>query len=252
MDGLFVLLLVGVGIAVVAMILLQFYQEQKRTEEMQVMAGRMGCSFQTEGDPGLVGRLARFRLFSQGRARKIRNVMRKEVDDVVVTLFDYRYTTNSGKHSHRHEQTVLLLQSERLRLPLFSLRPEGLLHKLAGSFGYQDIDFETHPIFSDAYLLQGDDEARVRAVFGEEALGYYARHQKLWTEGEGQHLAFYRADRRVQPVQMEDFMEQGLGVLDLFVAEEKAVESLPVPAADLEEAQRLDEILAQLKFEGAG
>ena len=252
MDGLFVLLLVGVGIAVVAIILLQFYQEQKRTEEMQVVAGRMGFSFLPEGDPALVGRLGRFRLFSQGRARKIRNVMRKEIDDVVVTLFDYRYTINSGKHNHRHDQTVLLLQSDRLRLPLFSLRPEGLLHKLAGSFGYQDIDFETHPIFSDAYLLRGDDEARVRAVFGEEVLNYYARHDRIWTEGEGQQLAVYRAGRRVQPGQMEDFMEQGLEVLNLFVAEETAVESLPVPPADLEEAQSLDEILAQLKLEGIG
>jgi hypothetical protein len=250
MGGLFAVLLVVVGVAVVAIILLQYYQEQKRTEEMQGAAGRMGFSFQSEGEPGLLGRLGRFHLFSQGRSRKIHNMMHKRIDDLAVMLFDYRYTTSSGKHSHTHNQTVLLLETERLRLPFFSLRPEGLLHKLAGSFGYQDIDFEVHPVFSETYLLQGDDEARVRAAFGEDVLGYYARHDKLCTEGEGQHLTFYRADRRVQPWQMEGFVKQGLEVLDLFVAKEEAGDSLPALEADHEEAQRLDEVLAQLKLEG--
>jgi hypothetical protein len=250
MDGLFALLLVAVGIAVVAIILLQYYQEQKRTQEMQVAAERMGFSFQPEGEPGLPDGLGRFHLFSQGRSRKIRNMMRREIDDITVTLFDYRYTTGSGKHSHTHNQTVLLLETERLRLPFFSLRPEGLLHKLAGSFGYQDIDFEGHLAFSDTYLLQGDDKVRVRAIFGDEALGYYAGHEKLCTEGEGRHLAVYQADRRVQPGQMDYFVNQGLEVLDLFVAKEKPVESLSALESDLEEAQRLDEILAQLKLDG--
>jgi hypothetical protein len=246
MDGFFALLLVGVGVAVVAIIVLRVYQEQKRTEEMQVVAGRMGFSFAAGGEPSLQGRLGRFCLFSQGRSRKARNVLRQEVRGMGVTLFDYRYTTGSGEHNQTRDQTVALFETDRLHLPAFSLRPEGVFHKLAGSFGYQDIDFEAHPVFSEAYLLRGDDEARIRAAFRDEALGYLARYRDLCIEGDGQRLIFYRARRRVDPGMMEGFLQQGLEVVGLFLEEEEAVVSPPAMEEDLEEAQELDEMLAQL------
>jgi hypothetical protein len=238
-------------VAVVALIAVaSYYQEKQRREQMQAVAERMGFSFSPQGDAGLRERLGHFHLFSQGHSRKMRNVMRREIHGVAVTLFDYQYTTSSSKHNNTHRRTVLLFETERLRLPFFTLRPQGLFHKLAAAFGHGDIDFQAHPSFSDAYLLQGSDESQIRDLFREEVLSYYERRRNLCTEGAGQQLVFYRGNRREEPGSMEGFLEQGLEVLDLFMESEEAPDTSPSQGVELDQAKALDEVLAQLEVEG--
>jgi hypothetical protein len=248
MDGWVFLVLMGVAVAVVLIAVASYYQEKQRREQMQAVAARMGFSFSPEGEAGLRERLGHFHLFSQGRSRRVRNVMRGEIRGVAVALFDYQYTTSSSKHNNTHRRTVLLFETERLRLPLFTLRPQGLFHKFAAALGYGDIDFETHPVFSDTYLLRGSGESEIRDLFSEEALSYYERHRNLCTEGAGQHLVVYRGNRREEPGAMEGLLEQGLEVLDLFMESEEAPDIPPSQDVDLDQAEALDEILAQLEI----
>jgi hypothetical protein len=194
---------------------------------MSLAAERLGFSFAPQADPGLQDGLQGFRLCSKGRSRKIRNLMWRPVDGIQVTLFDYHYTTSSGRHNQNHRQTAVLLETDRLKLPCFSLRPEHVFHRLAGALGYQDIDFEHHPAFSEAYLLQGPDEAAIRSLFDEEMLGYFARHPGLCVEGEGSRLIVYRADKRVDPAQLRDLVEEGLDVLSATAQQDDALGLLP-------------------------
>jgi hypothetical protein len=247
MDGLVFLFIVLVAVVAVGVMVISHHQQKRRTEQIQAVAERMGFSF-SEGAPGLGDRLGHFRLFSQGHSRQVRNVMFRDIHGTTVTLFDYRYRTSSGKHNQTHWQTVLLVETERLQLPHFTLRPEGMFHRLAGALGYQDIDFEAHPVFSDTYLLRGHDEAQIRTLFTEEALRYYARHAGLSSEGEAQQLIVYRAGRRAEPGSMEGFLEQGLEVLHLFVEKERALDSLPLLIGS-EEDRSLEKALAELDVE---
>jgi hypothetical protein len=255
MVGLVFLVIVFMGVVTLGFTALSYYHETQRIEQMRFVAERVGFSYWPEAEPGLQERLGPFHLFSQGHSRKIQNVMRREIHDIAVTLFEYRYRTNSGKHSQTHRQTVLLFETERLQLPLFTLRPKGMLHRIAGAFGYQDIDFEIHPVFSETYLLRGHEEAQIRDLFTEEALCYYSRHDDLCTEGDGRQLVFYQRGRRAEPGWMEDFLEQGLDVLDLFMVREGVLGALPLlgvglgqaPGTELEPAGAVDEILDQLE-----
>jgi hypothetical protein len=206
------LLLVLAGIAV-----LHYYRENQRTQQLQSAALRLGFSFSADAGPGLREGLGQFHLFRQGHARKVYNVMHREIHDIMVTLFDYRYTISSSRHRRIRHQTAVLFETDRLRLPLFTLRPEHLFHKLGQAFGYQDIDFEDHPVFSETYLLQGPDEDRIRSLFTEQVRSYYTRHASLCTEGQGRQLAFYRAERRVDSGAIEGFLQEGLDVLDSFM-----------------------------------
>lgn len=233
MEGQFYLLIVFVALGALAVGVILYYREKKRREDLWSVAGRLGFSFSVEGDPHLLSGLGQFHLFSQGRSRKVRNVMHGEIQDIVVSLFDYRYTTGSGRHNHAHDQTVLLFSSERLALPSFTLRPEGLFHRMAGALGYEDIDFDSSPAFSDAYLLKGADEDRIRAIFTPEVRAYYTRHSRLCTEGERGRLVHYRAGRRVSPERIESWLQEGLDVLDLFVDKEEGAGTLPLWGLDL-------------------
>lgn len=228
MESRFFFLIVVVALGALAVAAVLHYREKQRREDLRSLAVRLGFSFSPDVDPHLLDGLRRFHLFSQGRSRQIRNIMRGELQDIAVTLADFRYTTGSGKHSHTHDQTVLLFESERLDLPAFTLCPEGFFHKVAGAFGYEDIDFDGSPAFSDAYLLKSDDECRIRAIFTSEVRAYYARHDRLCTEGEGSQLVHYLAGRRVAPERIEQRLQEGLDVLDLFVEKEEGLSTLPL------------------------
>ena len=75
------------------------------------------------------------------------------------------------------------MESDELRLPSFSLKPEGFLHRLVASLGLQDINFDTHPEFSRMYQLQGSDEESVRELFQPGVLEYFEQHKGLCVEG---------------------------------------------------------------------
>ena len=103
-----------------------------------------------------------------------------------------------------------------MRLPQFTLRPEHVFHKIGQVFGYQDIDFDSHPEFSKRYLLKGENEESVRWLFGDDALSFYESDRTLSTEAAGRQLIHYRSGKRVNSEQIQEFITQGVRVLTLF------------------------------------
>jgi len=242
MSVLFFLFLFFMILGLMIFVIVRAAQEQQRMDQLRAVAGRMGFSFSAQAEPGLWGQVEGFRLFSQGRSRRIHNVMRRKIHDIDVTIFDYRYTTQRGKHSHMQYRSVVLFDTGRLDLPRFTLLPRHFFHRIASALGWQDIVFEAHPVFGESYLLQGQDEARIRRVFDEEALLYYTRHTDLQTEGDGQRLVFYRSGRRVDPQGMEAFLQQGLDILDVFMEKDGSLVGVPLLETDVDRA--MDQLLA--------
>ena len=212
----YVLYFGGAAILIALIIALVKYFERKRREALRDWSRLMGYSFSEKGDDDLKLSLSRFHLFSKGHSRKIRNVMTRRSDETEITLMDYRYTTGGGKNSHTWNQTVISYRCPRLSLPPFALRPENIFHKIGGAFGYEDIDFDAHPLFSKQYLLRGPDEVAIRQLFTQSRLEFYGRNKGLCTEGDGDQLIFYRSSKRVAPEKLRAFIEKGAEVLRLF------------------------------------
>src|SRR5262249_27072956 len=157
----------------------------------------LGFDFAPKDDRGLLDSHKSFHLFSQGHAKKISNILRGASGDLAVMIFDYTYTTGSGKSSSTWRQTAIGFRVTAPTLPAFSLRPESFFDRLGKLFGYQDINFEEHPIFSRSYLLRGPDEAAIRDAFTEDVLTYFEENRGLSTEANGDHLLYYRHNKRV-------------------------------------------------------
>jgi hypothetical protein len=134
---------------------------------------------------------------------------------VEVGILDYQYTTD-GEDSQTLKQTVVSIRSPLLDLPDFSLQPEHFLHKFVQVLGYQDIDFESNPGFSKAFLLRGSDEARIRAVFDDEVLELFERTTGVCVEGDGDRLIYFRSGKRVEPTNIRSFMDEGFKVYMAF------------------------------------
>ena len=74
----------------------------------------MGLEFFPDGSEALQSELSVFKLFNSGRGRQLSKLIKGESDEVQISIFDYQYTTGSGKSSHTHVQTVAAMQSPAL------------------------------------------------------------------------------------------------------------------------------------------
>lgn len=206
----------AVGLLIALWIYAIWQREKKRTAALKNLAAELHLQFFPTGDASLVEALDKFHLFSQGYSKKIRNMLHGENQNTELAIFDYRYTTGSGKNSTTSKQTVIYFRSPTLDLPHFAVRPEGIFHKIGGALGYQDIDFQAHPQFSQMYLLRGDDEPGIRKLFDEERIAFFENHPKISVEGADNQLIFYRHRKRSRPEEVRQFMDEGFRVFKLF------------------------------------
>ncbi len=153
----------GVVALIGGIVYLAWLFEKKRTEAMTAYAQAHGYVFEGK-QPELVAQLSAFKLFSQGRARTVKNLLRGAKDTGAVRICDYQYTTGSGKHQQVHQQTICVLQTPGRQAPhFFCRRQRALFDALGKVFGGQDINFEDDPVFSKTYVLQtSSDEAQLR------------------------------------------------------------------------------------------
>lgn len=169
--------------------------EKKRKEDLAKAAEELGLTFMPEGSDALYGRLGHFNLFNQGRDRKMKNLVQGDAGDVKLAIFDYQYTTGSGKHQHTFKTTIVTIESAAITCPQFSLRPENLLDKVGGLLGFQDIDFESHPKFSSLFVLKSSDEQGTREFFKPAMLEYFENQPGINVEAERGVMFFYRGSR---------------------------------------------------------
>lgn len=209
------LIIAGIALAVLSIVVLSARTTRKRTERMQAAAKALGLPFSAEGDPQWIQHLSQFHLFSQGRAKRIRNMIHGKTEELELSIFDYQYTTGSGKHAHTSIQSVICFQSPLLQLPDFVMRPESVFDRIGGVFGYRDFDFDTHPAFSRTFVLRGNDEQRIRSVFAPEVLEHFEGHTGVCVEASGPRLIYYRSGRKTAPEQASSFLEEGFAVFAL-------------------------------------
>jgi hypothetical protein len=213
------LIAIGAGGVLVAAVAAVYRTEKQRTAAMQAMAARLGWTYRGEVSFETIGDLDRFELFTQGRRRKLANLVTSPAGDPRALLFDFSYTTGGGKTQSTHHQTVFYAVSDALQLPAFSLRPQHFFHSIAKAFGYQDIDLTSQPRFSEMFVLRGEDEAAVRAVFGDAVADFFESHEDVCAAATGQELLYWRAGRRAGADEIESFVKDGLELVERFSGE---------------------------------
>jgi len=164
---------------------------------------------------GIQQQLQDFRLFQRGFRGRLRHVLAKQdgLLESKVYIFDYRYLLWAGKSTRRVEQTVFFLESRKLGLPEFYLRPEHFFHRVGETLGLvDDIDFEEYLDFSNNYRLTGSDEEYIRHNFQEEILRFFAIEKGWSMEGLGFYLLLYQKGKVLAPNVIADFYRKGMQV----------------------------------------
>ncbi|HEX2092649.1 MAG TPA: hypothetical protein VHG28_09620 [Longimicrobiaceae bacterium] len=208
-----VTLLVVVG-AMAGLIAWGRAQQKKRIQAMQGVAAALGWSF-TETQPlSVIPGMERFGLFSQGRAKEIRNFIAGEQGGVRAAVFDYSCVTGYGRSKQTHFHTVFYARAQDLGVPGFSVRPENLFHRIGSAFGYQDIDLPSRPVFSKQYLLRGRDEAAIRAAFHDGVVDFYEANPKSCTDAEGAEVFLWRGVGYTRPDEVQALVRQGVELVE--------------------------------------
>lgn len=123
-------------------------------------------------------------------------IKREQFQDVDVAVFDYQYSFGK-KFRACLSQTVVWLQRPGSVLPQFAIHPEGRglnADLIAMAFGPTDINFESHPDFSNNCLLRGPDESAIRRLFNTDVLNFFEEHPGLSVEAVGDKLIYYRSN----------------------------------------------------------
>ena len=155
-------------IGVIALVALAAYfswlAAKKRREAMHALASELGWRFFPDRDSSHDDEYAHFEIFRRGHSRTAFNTM---VGDLEIDgrrfpakAGDFRYKRTSGSGKNRRTTTYtftyLILHLPFATTPDLVIRREGFFDKLAGAFGFDDIDFESEE-FSRKFHVKSPD-----------------------------------------------------------------------------------------------
>jgi len=203
----FVYIIGGAALVIGIIIYLVRQYEQKRSADLTEIF--RDFSFRKTEPTGIPD----FKITSKGHSRKRTNNFEGRTAGLDLSIFDYRYTVGGGKNQHTYQFTMAMID---VSLPVFQLYKEGLFQKIADKFSKTDIDFEGYPIFSDKYVLKGDDEQAVRALFSLEVLLFF-ENDEWCAESNGTQLVVWKHNKRIKPEHMNEFLNAAKPCFDLLV-----------------------------------
>lgn len=191
-------------------------RRKKRLLALEQWAQQRGFTFDPRMEWAIPPELQHFEAFSLGMGRAMENRMRGESAGLAMHLLDLRIGTSHGHHRWTVASTILEVSSPKLHLPIFRIEPENVLHKVQEAMGAQDIDFESHGRFSDEYLLRGESEQEIRAVFTPPVLDWFERHLGLAVEGASDRFILHRIGKLLEADQLDTQLGLAREVHDLF------------------------------------
>ena len=165
MEPLVVVLVVFGLLAVVAIGYLSYLAAKKRREALAGLAAELGWRFDPSRDRSHDDEYAHFEMFRRGHSRAAYNTLFGELQvtgrscPAKMGDFIYKITTHTGKttSTRTYRFSYLIVHLPFARVPDLLVRREGVFDKIAGAFGFDDVDFESAE-FSRRFYVKSSDK----------------------------------------------------------------------------------------------
>ena len=207
------MLLVFALVAVVAGVVGYYARraEQERQRALAALAAELGLRFDPEHDSDHDDHYAQFEIFRRGHSRVAKNTMTGTLGlfgrPCAVRCGDFRYkvTRSNGKQTTTttHRFSYLIVHPPWDTPPLL-IRPEGLFDKVAGAFGFDDIDFESSE-FSKRFYVKSTEKRFAYDVLHPRMMEFLLAARPPMLDVEDGALCLSDGSRRWQPA---DFRAQ--------------------------------------------
>ncbi|MGH7162211.1 MAG: hypothetical protein ACREID_01905 [Planctomycetota bacterium] len=231
MEPFFVIALLA---ALAAAAVLAHLAAAKRRKELAQLASRIGFRYAAQDLFGVSARYeGRFPTLQKGHERYAYNVLAGEHAKRPAFLFDHHHETYStdskGRRRTQHHHRSFVLLEHDTDLGRIEARPEGLFDKVAGFFGFDDIDFESEE-FSRRYHVKAEERKLAYDVFHAEMIEFFlaAKDLKLTTSGSAALLR--RGEGRMSVAEIERTLGEGidfLGLLPRYLRKDRAAGGAP-------------------------
>ena len=161
-----IIILIIAGVALIgALAYLAYLAEKKRRDALAAVAARLGWRFDAGRDRDHDDEYAHFEIFRRGHSRCAFNTLAGETEIGGRTYagkmgdFVYKITTHTGKstQTRTYRFSYLIVHLPYQGVPDVLIRREGVLDKIAGAFGFDDIDFESAE-FSRKFFVKSPDK----------------------------------------------------------------------------------------------
>lgn len=163
--GVVILIVVVVVAAVIGAAVFARIAAKKRREALAALAAELGFAFDPDYDAGHDQEYAQFEIFRRGHDGYAYNTLTGsiEIDGRAFPCrtgdFTYKVTSGHGKNRRTttYRLSYLICHLPFRFVPALLIRREHMLDKLAGAFGFDDIDFESSE-FSRAFHVKSPDK----------------------------------------------------------------------------------------------
>lgn len=146
--------------------------ERRRAAEYADLAGSLGFSFPAnvyEVD-ALPNQMVGFWPFTQGCRHRIVKSMGGERDGVHWLVFDFRFLTGGGKHTHRHSGTAVIAYV-RNPFPPLTLAPKTFMGQISRFLGLSRDALNIEPL-RDRYAVNGADGAETHRIMNPRTIDF--------------------------------------------------------------------------------
>jgi hypothetical protein len=152
-----ILVIVAIGVLFTIVSILTAKANRQRSEALGAWASSHSWSFDPSDDDTQDAEFPQFEIFRRGSRRHASNTIRGVATicgrPFPIKCGDYEYTVSNGKSSTTHRFSYLILTLPFPNVPNLDIRRENLLDRIAGVFGFQDINFESEE-FSRAFFVK--------------------------------------------------------------------------------------------------
>jgi hypothetical protein len=202
---------IPVVIAIVAVFAyISWKAEQARRAELSALADRLGFQFHPDADGDLDDEYAQFEIFRRGHSRAALDTLvgTLEVDGHPCAArcgdFRYRVTHSTGKSTTTttYRFSYLMVKVPWRHTPPLLVRPEGIFDKLAGAFGFDDIDFESAE-FSRRFYVKSSDKKFAYDVIHPRMMEFLLAQQPPMLDLEGGAICCSDGQGRWEPAAYE-------------------------------------------------
>lgn len=151
-----------------------------------------------------------FKLLSNLTVDRAQNILLGENFQVADVEATERLDLSGGKLSFT---AFILPKTDK---PLFRLGNLSFFDSIQELFSKKDIRFDSHPNFSDYYLLTSDMEAETRKLFTTDVLDYLETHRDFKIEVNDQFVLIFKEQRLLSVAEIDELIHFSKDLLALF------------------------------------
>ncbi len=122
------------------------------------------------------------------------NVFKGKYNDIPLRLMDLEFFEGEFIARENHKHTIMLIETP-WEMPKFRLDKEGVMDRIAGMAGFQDINIDGHEDFSHRFLLRGEDEKAIIKFFSDDLILFFESHPYYHIESNGKSLIIFKGQR---------------------------------------------------------